>query len=145
NAQQWRNFANEVADNSGISRAPENIDPTYPSLNTNWQDLFYQNAPAYNFNLGVSGGGENASYYANMAYYNQNGITIYNSFKRFNTRFNIKYYKNKLTISENLGISYRNERPPAPGISSIPLPTLPAFDEEGNIVSGGPKYYLKRS
>ena len=63
NAEQWRTFANQVADNSpAYDRAPQNVNPTDPNRSTDWQDLYYRNAPMSSFNASVSGRGENSTF-----------------------------------------------------------------------------------
>lgn len=141
NASQWRNFANLVADNSGIAHAPEDDHPTDPSRNTNWQDLWFQYAPIYNANVDISGGGDHTRYFTSLGYYDQTGMVISSSFKKYNFRVNSTYEKNKLKISEDLAVTYR-QKTPTPTIS-IPLPTLPVYDDNGHFVSGGPEYYIE--
>ena len=50
---------------------------------SDWGDLVYQNAVNQQYNLSVSGGAENARYYASVGYYNEEGTTIGTGFERF--------------------------------------------------------------
>ena len=80
NAEQWRTFANMVADNSpAFDRAPENVNPTNPNLSTDWQDLYYKNASMWNMGASISGGGENSTFSTSIGYAKQDGIIVQSS------------------------------------------------------------------
>ena len=83
-ASQWRTFANKVADNSGLAHAPENDNPTYPNADTDWAKEWIQNAPMWNLNASISGGGENSTFSTSIGYLDQTGMTIYSDYKRYN-------------------------------------------------------------
>lgn len=88
NASQWREFANMVADNSGLAHAPENDNPTYPNMDTDWAKEWIQYAPMWNLNASISGGGENSTFSTSIGYLDQTGMTIYSDYKRYNFRLN---------------------------------------------------------
>lgn len=143
NATEWRKFANMVADNSGMAHAPENDNPSYPDLNTDWAKEWLQFAPVYNLNASISGGNEYSSFNTSFGYYDQTGMTIYSGFKKYNLRVNHAYKKGRFSFSENVGLTYRNTLPTTP--FSISLPTLPVYDTEGRFTSGGANYYIDPS
>ncbi|MDE5930750.1 MAG: TonB-dependent receptor plug domain-containing protein, partial [Muribaculaceae bacterium] len=68
NAAQWREFANMVSDNSGLARAPENVNPTDPTVDTDWVDEWTHNAPVYTADIAISGGNEHGSYAFSLGY-----------------------------------------------------------------------------
>ena len=140
NASQWREFANMVADNSGMAHAPENDNPTYPNVDTDWADEWLQFAPMWNLNASISGGGENSTFSTSIGYLDQTGMTVYSDFKRYNFRVNSSYKKGIFSLSENVAISHRDKTPTT--AFNIKLPTLPIYDEQGRLVSGGPDYYI---
>ena len=140
NASQWREFANMVADNSGMAHAPENENPTYPDVDTDWADEWLQFAPMWNLNASISGGGENSTFSTSIGYLDQTGMTVYSDFKRYNFRVNSSYKKGIFSLSENVAISHRDKTPTT--AFNIKLPTLPIYDEQGRLVSGGPDYYI---
>lgn len=140
NAAQWREFANMVADNSGLAHAPENDNPTNPNVDTDWADQWLQFAPMWNLNASISGGGENSTFSTSVGYLDQKGMTIYSGYKRYNFRVNSSYKKGIFSLSENLSLSHRDKTPTTP--FSISLPTLPVHDAQGRLVSGGPDYYI---
>lgn len=140
NANQWRQFANMVADNSGLAHAPENDNPTYPNIDTDWANEWIQYAPMWNLNASVSGGGENSTFSTSIGYLDQTGMTIYSDYKRYNFRVNSSYKKGRLSLSESIALTHRDKTPTT--AFNISLPTLPIYDEQGRFVSGGPDYYI---
>jgi TonB-linked SusC/RagA family outer membrane protein len=135
NAEQWRGFANMVADNSpSFNRATQNVNPTNPDLSTDWQDIYYQNAGMWNLSGAVSGGGENSTFSTSVGYTNQNGIIIQSDYEKYNARVNGTYKKGRFTISENLSLAHIYRKSPPAG-RSIMLPTLPVKDELGRYIS----------
>lgn len=135
NAGQWREFANMVADNSpAFERAPQNVNPTYPNLSTDWQDIYYRNAPQWNLNAAVSGGGENTTFSTSIGYVKQDGIVINSGYEKYNARINGSYKKGRFTITENLSIAH-SKRKASSTYRPIMLPTLPVTDEEGRYIS----------
>ena len=139
-ASQWRTFANKVADNSGLAHAPENDNPTYPNADTDWAKEWIQNAPMWNLNASISGGGENSTFSTSIGYLDQTGMTIYSDYKRYNFRVNSSYKKGIFSLSENISISHRDKTPTT--AFNITLPTLPIYDSQGRFFSGGPDYYI---
>lgn len=144
NAGQWRNFANMVADNSNLKRAPENVNPTYPSIDTDWQDLYFQNAPIYNLSASISGGGDYTTYSTSVGYFNQEGIIVESKYEKYNARVNGSFKKGILSINENLSIAHTKKRP-TPKHRMIGIPTAPVTDEYGRYVSVGPEYNILSS
>lgn len=140
NASQWREFANMVADNSGLAHAPENDNPTYPNLDTDWAKEWIQYAPMWNLNASISGGGENSTFNTSIGYLDQTGMTIYSDYKRYNFRVNSSYKKGIFSLSENIALTHKDKTPTT--AFNIALPTLPIYDEEGRFTSGGPDYYI---
>lgn len=144
NADQWRKFANMVAENSLLNPAPENVSPSNPSVNTDWQDLYFQNAPVYNLNAGISGGGEHTTYNTSFGYFNQKGIIVKSKYEKYNARVNSSFEKGILSISENLSIAH-TRKTPTPKHRMMGLPNAPVKDEFGRYISVGPEYNILSS
>lgn len=140
NAAQWREFANMVCDNSGLAHAPENDNPTNPNQNTDWAREWIQYAPMWNLNAAISGGGENSTFNTSLGYLDQTGMTIYSDYKRYNFRVNSSFKKGTFSLQENLAITHRDKTPTT--AFNISLPTLPLYDEQNRLVSGGADYYI---
>lgn len=144
NANEYREYAAMLVANSpGAINASENINPTNPNLSTDWQDVYLRTAPMYNVNASISGGGENTTFNASVGYMNQEGITIYSGYEKYNARLNGTFKKGRLTVQENLAVAYTNQEPKTRMVMS--LPTLPLTDEYGRYVSGGGEYYINAS
>ena len=82
------------------TQAPENIHPTNPNINTDWQDAYLRNAPMYNLNASISGGGEYSTFNTSLGYFDQQGIMEFSGFKKYNARVNGTFKKGRLTVSE---------------------------------------------
>lgn len=144
NADQWRSFANQVSDNDGSARAPENVSPNFSAgVNTDWQDLWISDAPIYMTDASISGGGENTDYLMSLGHLKQDGILALSEFEKYNMRLNFGFRKGKFEVQESLGISYSDK------ISTIgyqpggSLPTIPVRDADGNFVAGGADFYIE--
>jgi len=135
NSDQWREFANMVADNSSAyDRAAQNVNPTYPDLSTDWQDLYYHNAPQYNISAGISGGGEHSTFSTSVGYAKQDGIIIHSNYEKYNARINGTYKKGIFTVTENLSLAYTKKQSP-PSTRNLIIPTVPVTDAYGRYVS----------
>lgn len=79
---------------------PRNVD-------TDWQkELFQSTAPIQNYNLGLSGGQENARFSIGLEYFNQEGIMIGSDFERYSVRANSDFKIGKrIKIGETLLLS----------------------------------------
>lgn len=135
NAQQWRDYANMVCDNSeAFDRAPQNVNPTDPKRSNDWQDFYYQNAPMYTLGASVSGGTEKAKFSTSVGYTKQNGIVIMSGYDKYNARVNGQFKLGRFTISENLAIAH-SKKQATPNQRMIEIPTIPVKDEFGRYVS----------
>ncbi|WP_289644235.1 SusC/RagA family TonB-linked outer membrane protein [Maribacter aestuarii] len=71
-----------------------------------WQDAIFQNGFVQNHNVGVSGGGENGTYYISGSILDNEGIQRAQSFKRYSLRANSEFRVGKrLKFGESLQIS----------------------------------------
>ena len=135
NAEQWRTFANQVADNSpSYDRAPQNVNPTDPNRSTDWQDLYYRNAPMSSFNASVSGGGENSTFNTSLGYVRQEGIIIKSEYDKYNARINSTFKKGRFSLTEKLSIANTKKVAP-PSVRTLEMPTIPVTDENGRYIS----------
>lgn len=67
----------------GLDAAPN----TYPT--TNWQDLIFQSAPITQQDISATGGNERTKFFIGGGYFDQQGIIIGSSFRRYNFRINL--------------------------------------------------------
>lgn len=120
--QQWNNNRYDVLNveqyleyaNSPDVTAPPPIvsDPAYYAnrrnwAETNWQDNIFQKGMMQNYNLGISGGGENSNFRVSMGYIGKEGIMVGTNYERYNFRANSDYklFNDRVKIGESLSIS----------------------------------------
>ena len=86
--------------------------PQFPSWagETNWWDEVTRTAQIQNYDLTLSGGSDNATFYAGLGWFDQDGTTIHNYYKRLSGRFNSEFrIKDRVTIGQNLSIIYATD------------------------------------
>ena len=98
--QQYTDYLNQRFENDG-----EATRVTYNGINTDWQDENLSSGIVEDIGFGISGGGENSSFYASGNYFNQDGILAGSGFKRINLRVNSRSQFGKFTLTESLGIA----------------------------------------
>lgn len=140
-ANEHREYTKQfVANSSNQTQAPENVNPTYPNIYTDWQDAYLKNAPMYNLNASISGGGEYSTFNTSIGYFDQEGIMRFSGFKKYNARVNGTFKKGRLTVSETLSAAFTNKEPQVRMVMGIP--SVPMTDEQGRYVSAGREYYV---
>ncbi|WP_316799980.1 TonB-dependent receptor [Pedobacter frigidisoli] len=75
---------------------------------TNWFDEITKAAPIQNYQLGATGGSDNATYSLSAGYLNQKGTIEYTGFKRYNFRSNttVNAFNKRVRFGENAQYSY---------------------------------------
>ena len=114
------------------------------SVNTNWQDYAFQQAPISQYDLNVSGGNEKTKFFISGQYLNQKGIIVANAYKRYSARMNVDHQvKPWLNIGMNMNFSNSlNERVANDNAFSTPLqiialsPITPLIDPRTGLQSG---------
>lgn len=86
------------------------IVPTTPSstsgVNTDWQDEVFQTGLMKNYDLALSGGGENSDFRFSAGYMNQEGAVIGTEYERYTFRMNSNFTLGKVKFGETLNISF---------------------------------------
>lgn len=100
NGQQYTNYLNQRYENDG-----ESTRVTFNGVDTDWQEENLGRGAVEEVGFGISGGGENSSFYASGNYFNQDGILVGSGFKRINFRVNSRFEFGKFTLSESIGIT----------------------------------------
>ena len=122
-------------------------EPKYGQVlhNTDWQDAFFKLGSTKDINLSVSGGNVNGNYMFSFNFYDEDGVVIGPSHKRFNIRSNSEAKKGILTIGENFTFGH-SISVPLEGSPFIDLarmcPTIPIYDSnnEGGYGYGSAAY-----
>ncbi|MFI3304485.1 MAG: TonB-dependent receptor [Rikenellaceae bacterium] len=81
----------------------------------------YKTVSTQNHTVNLSGGSKTTKYNIVAGYYNQDGVLVNTGFSRFNTRANITYKQDKLTIGANLGITVENRAVGSPSVIGMSL------------------------
>ena len=116
---------------------------------TDWFREITRPAPMQNYQLSISGGGQNSSYAVSGGYMNQQGTIIHTGFERYTFRTNTQFsfFKNRVRIGENFQFSkirangfgvnpnvsgdYQGEGSPV-GFAYRIQTIIPVYDEGGN-------------
>ncbi|MDF1576637.1 MAG: TonB-dependent receptor [Bacteroidales bacterium] len=78
------------------------------SPGTDWWDEVFDPSLVQDYNIGMSGGGDNSVYNVSMQYYNQDGTMKYNWMDRYSIRANTEFKFGRLSVGENFAISRMN-------------------------------------
>jgi TonB-linked SusC/RagA family outer membrane protein len=116
------------------------------SPGTNWWKAVFSPAMVGDYNLEVSGGGDDNSYGVSFNYYNQEGTAAYNAFKRGSVRVNTAFSNGRFTFGENISLSAQRHHGGIPddqvgeggilGKNILMQPIVPLYDVGGNFASG---------
>ncbi|QDK81554.1 TonB-dependent receptor [Spirosoma sp. KCTC 42546] len=112
NSQEYINIYNEAAtnDNASITNPSlqrQLIPSTLQVADTDWQKAIFRTAPIQNYQLSVSGGTDKSHYLLSANYFDQQGIILNSSYKRYALRASIDTeIARKVKIGTNLNITY---------------------------------------
>lgn len=99
------------SENHPIYGSSANPEPTLPSWagDTDWFEEITRNAIIQNHDISLSGGNDNARFYAGLNYFDQEGIILTNFAQRYSARLNseFKVAKGRVTVGENLTVTGR--------------------------------------
>lgn len=149
----WLNFANEAAAVTYMTGVIEGRFNRYSGLNTgganwradtvntNWEDLAFQESQTKILEASASGGNEKTKYFISGSYNDQDGILFYNNFKRYSGRINLEQELNsRLKVGVNSTISRSNaQRVGADNLFNTPMqivalaPITPVRDNQGRL------------
>jgi TonB-linked SusC/RagA family outer membrane protein len=131
-------YTNDIAD-PNLGKTAFNITKANKE-GTNWQDVIFDPAPISNFQIGATGGSNNAKYAISANYFKQDGILRYTKYDRYSVRANTEFKKGIFTLGENLTVSYDERQGITNNDESNPImfairvhPIIPVFD-----ITGGP-------
>lgn len=112
NSQEYINIYNEAATNDNAlitnpSLQRQLIPSTLQVADTDWQKAIFRTAPIQNYQLSVSGGTDKSHYLLSANYFDQQGIILNSSYKRYALRASIDTeIARKVKIGTNLNITY---------------------------------------
>jgi TonB-linked SusC/RagA family outer membrane protein len=143
NANDYKTVMNSLID-AGAGNAGLKIGEF--SGGTNWLNLMYQkNAPIKNHNISFSGGNQSTKYHTSLNYFDQDGVLINSSNKRYSARINLEHTNKDFKFGSNITSSYvsdayvvngmdLNERAGIIYAAVAYEPTLSVFDKDNNYV-----------
>ena len=113
-------------------------------VNTDWQDQAFQKAPIAQYDVNLSGGNDKTTFYMGLQYFDQTGIMINNSMRRYSGRLNVDHKVNNW-LSAGMNLSFArtlSKRIPNDNAFSNPLqmvalsPITPIIDPRTGRLSG---------
>jgi TonB-linked SusC/RagA family outer membrane protein len=150
---QWLVYKNDgTVETHPFYGLSTNAAPTMPSwaANTNWYKAITRNAPIQNHDVTLSGGTDNAKYFAGIGVFQQKGIIIYTDAEKYTGRFNSEFtfLKDRVKVGENITMSYRtghgasnlNEGSPIQQASYRSQPIIPVIWSSGPFVGSTHNY-----
>ena len=108
NLREYAAYTNEARQTPSVNLPPlpQFEDPSILGEGTDWQRAIFRAAPITNHQLSLSGGKENAKFYASINYFDQEGIVINSGLRRFGARLNLDYKVNDwLKFGHNINLS----------------------------------------
>jgi TonB-linked SusC/RagA family outer membrane protein len=103
-------FYNDMAyANAGLN--PQN----HFNNSTDWEKEVLKTGYTQDYNLGISGGGDNNTYLISANYFNNEGTSIGTNLNRFSLRINTEAKKGMVTVGENLSITDTKVLPSSSG------------------------------
>lgn len=143
NAKEFATLANVRAANDGVAPFFSASEIASFGKGTNWQDAIFRPASIQNHSLMISGGNIKTRFNISANYFNQEGIIINSSFKRYQLKMDMEHHINanwkfsihnilSRTTSNNL---YSDNTTRGSGVLSAALdspPTQPVYDANGN-------------
>ncbi len=99
-------FYNEAHANVGVTPAVNLSAFGYDTVNTDWQDALFRNAPISSYDISASGGNEKSRFALSLGYFDQDGIIINTGYKRLSGRLNLDHdISSKVRIGASLSYS----------------------------------------
>ncbi|MBK7133965.1 MAG: TonB-dependent receptor [Bacteroidales bacterium] len=117
---QWLVYKNEGTVETHPFYGPSSAaSPSMPAWagNTDWFKAITRNAMIQNHDLSLSGGTDDAKFFAAIGAFSQDGIIIYTDAKKYTARFNSEFtfLNDRVKVGENISLAYRTNH----GVSNL--------------------------
>jgi TonB-dependent starch-binding outer membrane protein SusC len=138
NATDYATLINEI--DPGFYNEPSSY-----GVGTDWQDEIYRKGLLQNYQLSVSGGTDEITYYLSGTYYDQQGVVINSDYQRYSFTSNVKaQVLDWLSVGANIHARSVNRdgvrsqtggyyAPSVPDLAYKFSPTVGVYDEGGNL------------
>jgi TonB-linked SusC/RagA family outer membrane protein len=141
NANQYKDVMNSLID-AGAGAASLKVGEV--GAGTDWLARMYnKNAPINSHNLSFSGGNQSTKYHTSLNYFDQEGVLINSSNKRYSARINLEHTHKNFKFGTNISSSYvadnyvangmdLNERAGIIYAATMYEPILSIYDQDNN-------------
>lgn len=146
-ASQFASLHNEMIknyNNPNYTQRPDFADPTALGTGTNWLDELFRKAIMQNYTLSYSGGNEKSNYYVSGGVFDQEGIILNTSYRRYTFQFNSESkVRSWLKFGNNVTLSHDVKKQGSYSVrdAMAALPTQPVFNEDGSFSGPGEPAY----
>ena len=142
NAREFASFHNEMIANynrtpgvSPLTQRPDFANPEDWGEGTNWLKALFRPAFMRNYSLSYSGGNDKSNYYVSAGVFDQDGIILNTSYRRYTVQFNGESrVKPWIKFGNNLTLSHDEKKSGDYNIrmAMASLPTQPIYNEDGS-------------
>lgn len=146
-ASQFASLHNEMIknyNNPNYTQRPDFADPTALGRGTNWLDELFRKAIMQNYTLSYSGGNDKSNYYVSGGVFDQEGIILNTSYRRYTFQFNSESkVRSWLKFGNNVTLSHDVKKQGSYSVrdAMAALPTQPVFNEDGSFSGPGDPAY----
>lgn len=140
NASQFASLHNNMMANNNRTQRPDFEDPTSWGKGTDWTDALLRTAAMQNYSVSYSGGTDKSNYYVSGSVFDQNGIVINTSYRRYTLQFNNESkVRSWLKFGNNVTLSHDTKKKGDYNILSTlaSLPTQSIYNEDGTYSGPG--------
>lgn len=140
NASQFGSLHNDMMANNNRTQRPDFEDPTSWGKGTDWTDALLRTAAMQNYSVSYSGGTDKSNYYVSGSVFDQNGIVINTSYRRYTLQFNNESkVRPWLKFGNNVTLSHDTKKNGDYSILNTlaSLPTQSIYNEDGTYSGPG--------
>lgn len=140
NAAQFASLHNEMMANNNMGQRPDFADPLSWGKGTDWVDALLGTAKMQNYSVSYSGGNEKSNYYVSGGVFDQEGIVINTSYRRYTLQFNNESrVRSWLKFGNNITLSHDVKKNGSYSVLNTlaSLPTQPIYNEDGTYSGPG--------
>jgi TonB-linked SusC/RagA family outer membrane protein len=140
NATQFASLHNEMMANNNERQRPDFADPTSWGAGTDWIDALLHTATMKNYSLSYSGGNDKHNYYVSGGVFDQDGIVVNTSYRRYTFQFNNEAkVRSWLKFGNNLTLSADVKKNGSYNVlnTMASLPTQTIFNDDGTYSGPG--------
>ncbi len=137
--QEDNTYFGDDFDPSVLTEPLQNFDLN-SGIETDWLDEISRSAPVNNYELSARGGNDKTRFYTSVSYFDQQGVLIESSYRRFNYRLNLDHsVSERFSLGSNISASWSknhrsfNDDTYSGLITNVVAasPFMPVYDENG--------------